>query len=211
MLNIITPLYRFDLLKKVYNSILFNDDIRWHISKSTCREKLNYDFLKTDKRIILYNVDCVDSDTTMKRNTVFENIKDGYFCLLDDDTIFHENMYMKYLECKDNNYIGMVVGQQLNINNSIRLRASKPLFGKIDTGNVISHYSCLTECKWPKTHIPKVNQKDFLFWDSVYKFYNEKCELWNQPISYYNKLNNQKNGTEKKTILHITGTGKKIN
>ena len=49
-LHIITPLYRFDLLEKVYNSILINDDIIWHISKSKYREDLNYDFLKNDKR-----------------------------------------------------------------------------------------------------------------------------------------------------------------
>ena len=51
-LHIITPLYRFNLLEEVYNSILMNDDIIWHISKSNKREELDYDFLKKDKRII---------------------------------------------------------------------------------------------------------------------------------------------------------------
>jgi len=187
-LHIITPLYRFDLLESVYNSIFLDDDIKWHISKSSSREDLNYDFIKNDKRIILYNVDCEDNDTTSKRNIALESIKDGYFCFLDDDTIFHENMYMKYRECSESNFIGMLVGQQLDKNNRIRLISSKPVFGRIDTGNVISHHSCLSECQWPKTHIPKVNQKDFLFWDSVYHYYNQKCAIWNQPISYYNKL-----------------------
>lgn len=188
MLHIITPLYRFDLLESVYNSIFLDDDIKWHISKSSSREDLNYDFIKNDKRIVLYNVDCEDNDTTSKRNIVLEIIKDGYFCFLDDDTIFHENMYMKYRECVESNFIGMLVGQQLDKKNRIRLISSKPVFGRIDTGNVISHHSCLPECLWPKTHIPKVNQKDFLFWDSVYHYYNKKCAIWNQPISYYNKL-----------------------
>jgi hypothetical protein len=46
----------------------------------------------------------------------------------------------------------------------------------------------LPECEWPKEHIPRVNQKDFLFWDSVYNYYGRKCTIWNQPISIYNKL-----------------------
>jgi len=188
MLHIITPLYRFNLLEQVYNSILMNDDITWHISKSNKREELDYDFLKKDKRIKLYNIDCDDNEIYKKRNVVFDNIKDGYFCLLDDDTIFHENMYMKYLECVEHNFIGVIIGQQIDKNGKLRLIASKPIFGRIDTGNVISHHSCLSECRWPKTHIPNVNQKDFLFWDSVFEFYGKKCGIWNQPISYYNRL-----------------------
>ena len=89
MLHIITPLYRFNLLEQIYNSILMNDDIIWHISKSNKREELDYDFLKKDKRIKLYNIDCDDNEIYKKRNVVFDNIKDGYFCFLDDDTIFH--------------------------------------------------------------------------------------------------------------------------
>ena len=95
---------------------------------------------------------------------------------------------MKYLECMEHNFRGMLVGEQINKDGKLRLIANKPVYGGIDTGNVISHYSCLTECKWPSEHIPKVNQKDFLFWNSVYEFYGKKCGIWNQPISYYNKL-----------------------
>jgi hypothetical protein len=188
MLHIITPLYRFNLLEQVYNSILMNDDITWHISKSNKREELDYDFLKKDKRIKLYNIDCDDNEIYKKRNVVFDNIKDGYFCLLDDDTIFHENMYIKYLECSENNFRGMLVGEQLDFKGNRRLPASVPIYCRIDTGNVLSHHSCLPECEWPKEHIPRVNQKDFLFWDSVYNYYGRKCAIWNQPISIYNKL-----------------------
>ena len=188
MLHIITPLYRFNLLEQVYNSILMNDDITWHISKSNKREDLNYDFLKKDKRIKLYNVDCDDNEIYKKRNVVFENIKDGYFCLLDDDTIFHENMYIKYLDCVENNFKGMLVGEQTDSDGELRLIASKPVYEKIDTGNVISHHKCLEICRWPSYHQPGINQKDFLFWESVYNYYGNKCGIWNQPLSFYNKL-----------------------
>ena len=188
MLHIITPLYRFNLLEQVYNSILMNDDITWHISKSNKREELDYDFLKKDKRIKLYNIDCDDNEIYKKRNVVFENIKDGYFCLLDDDTIFHENMYIKYLDCVENNFKGMLVGEQTDSDGELRLIASKPVYEKIDTGNVISHHKCLEICRWPSYHQPGINQKDFLFWESVYNYYGNKCGIWNQPLSFYNKL-----------------------
>jgi hypothetical protein len=202
MLHIVTPLYRFENLELVYNSILMNDDITWHISKSNLREELTYDFIKSDKRIKVYNCNCDDTNTTIKRNTALEKIKNGYFCFLDDDTIFHENMYIKYLECVEHNFRGMLIGEQLDYDNKIRLIASKPIFRHIDTGNVLSHYSCLSECRWPESHMPKVNQKDFLFWNSVYEFYEKKCAIWNQPISYYNKLNpKQIYGTKKEKHL----------
>ena len=165
-----------------------DNDIIWHISKSKKREDLTNDFIKTDKRIRLYNVDCEDTDTTSKRNVVLETINDGYFCFLDDDTIFHENMYLKYRECLENRFIGMMVGEQTDWDGKLRLIASYPKYGRIDTGNVIAHHSCLTDCKWPKTHTPKVNQKDFLFWESVYNYYGKKCAIWNKPISYYNQI-----------------------
>ncbi len=188
MLHIITPLYRPTNLPKVYASIFKSDDIIWHISKSSKVPDPEYDFLKNDKQVKLYNVDCEDSDTTSKRNFVLEKIKTGYFCFLDDDTILHENMYIKYLECKEHNFIGMIVGEQTDNDGKLRLIASKPVYSRIDTGNVITHHKCLEVCKWPTNHQPGVNQKDFLFWESVYNYYGNKCGIWNQPISYYNKL-----------------------
>lgn len=199
MLHIITPLYRFDLLEKVYNSIFMDEDIIWHISKSNRREDLTYNFLKTDKRIKVYNVDCEDNNTTKKRNEVLGRINDGYFCFLDDDTIFHENMYMKYRECTENNFVGMLVGEQLDYENKLRLIATKPVYCQIDTGNVLCHTSCLKSIRWPEQVTPKYQARDFLFWNAVFEFYGKKCGIWNQPISYYNKLNNNNNGTKKKT------------
>ena len=188
MLHIITPLYRFELLESVYNSIFMDEDITWHISKSNKREDLDYSFLKTDKRIKLYNVDCDDTEVFKKRREILSTIKHGYFCFLDDDTIFHENMYIKYLECKENNFDGMIVGEQIDKFGKLRLIASPPVFERIDVGNVLANTKCLTKCEWPTTHIPGKNQKDFLFWNSVYEFYGRKCGIWNHPISHYNKL-----------------------
>ena len=188
MLHIITPLYRFELIEKVYSSIPINEDILWHISYSSKRELPNLPFLTNNKQIRLYTVDCEDNDTPSKRNEILKQIKDGYFCFLDDDTTFHENMYMKYLDCTEEKFVGMLVGEQLFPNGKLRLIASKPIFKHIDTGNVISHHSCLNECDWPEKFIWRVNQRDFLFWESVYNYYGMTCAIWNSPISYYNKL-----------------------
>jgi hypothetical protein len=192
MLHIITPTYRFELLGKIYNSICTNDDIRWHIAKSDRREDLGYPFIHHDKRITLYNVDCEDNEIYKKRNAVLEQITDGYFCFLDDDTIFHKNMYTQYSNYLARGFKGMLIGQQLKADGSLRLLAKRPAFCHIDTGNVLSYHSCLKEVQWPQTHIPGVNHKDFLFWDAVYNFYDKKCELVHQPISHYNKLNPMK-------------------
>lgn len=191
-LHIITILYRFENLEQIYNSILMDEDIVWHISKSSKREDLDNDFIKQDKRIKFYNVDCEDNDTTSKRNVILETIKDGYFCFLDDDTLFHENMYLKYRECVENRFVGMLIGEQLDWDGKLRLIASYPQYMRIDTGNVISHHSCLKTCRWPDTHIPKVNQKDSLFWESVYEYYGKKCAIWNGPISYYNQISKKR-------------------
>ena len=199
MLHIITPLYRFETLEKVYNSILMNEDITWHISKSNRREELTHSFIKNDKRIKIYNVDCKDNEAHIKRIEVLKQITDGYFCFLDDDTIFHENMYVKYKDCLENNFVGMLVGEQLDKDGSLRLIATKPVYCQIDMGNVLCSSSCLKYVPYPVELTPPYQARDFLFWNAVFEFYGKKCAIWNQPISHYNKLNNNYNGTKKKT------------
>jgi len=188
MLHIVTPLYRFENLEKIYYSINADLDIVWHITKSNKREAINLEFTKNDNRIILYNVDCEDNEIYKKRNEVLKKINDGYFCFLDDDTIFHENMYKCYYEYSLQNYKGMIIGQQLDKNDKLRLFANEPKYTKIDTGNVLVHHSCLSNCEWPSKHRPGKNAKDSIFWESVFEFYDRKCVLINKPISYYNKL-----------------------
>lgn len=188
MLHIITPLYRYENLEKIYYSILMNEDITWHISKIKSRELPSHDFLTQDKRIKLYEIEADDNETCKKRNIILENIKDGYFCFLDDDTIFHENMYEKYLQSKESNFVGMLSGVQLGPDGKIRLKASHPVFQQIDTGNVLCHYLALSKAKWPCEHVEIVTNKDFLFWTYVYRFFDFKCAITDTPISYYNMI-----------------------
>lgn len=200
VLHIMTPLYRFENLKKVHESIPKYSDIRWHIAKSSKREKINYIF--NDSRVVVYNVNCEDADTTTKRNSVFERILDGYFCLLDDDTIFHPNMYILYRKCVEASFMGIMVGQQLFKDGSLRLKeVVVPRHGQTDSGNVLCWNSCLRDIKWPENLTwPKdpIEGKggDGTFWRQCWVFYERQAKhhstanrrVIDEPISYYNAL-----------------------
>lgn len=188
MIHIVTALYYTQYLEDVYNSIYMDPDIRWHICKSKDQELPNKSFLKTDKRILIHDVDCQNNEPYKKKNAALDKIKDGYFCFLDDDTTFHENMYLKYRQCSESQFVGMLVGEQLDPKGKLRLIASKPVFERIDTGNVLCHHSALEKVRWKNEFIDGVNSRDFNFWNEVYEFYDKKCAITNVPISNYNKL-----------------------
>jgi len=188
-LHICTPLFRYEYLEKVYNSIPDCEDIIWHISFSSKNKEPNINHNKKNLIIKTYPVDCEDKDTVKKRNEIFKNIKDGYFCLLDDDTEFHIEMYNQYKKCLQNNYVGIFVGMQIFKNNKIRLMPSIPQNCMIDSGNVLAHSSCLEKCSWPlqkKTY----ENRDCIFWKSVFDFFHKKSIMFSKPISYYNSLKN---------------------
>ena len=184
MLHIITPLYRYHLLEKVYQSIPKNDDIRWHIAKSTQREKLEHDVIQTDARIKLYELECPDTDTVTKRNEIFSNIKDGFFYCLDDDTLFLEEVYSVYREYSLLNFKGMIVGQS-NLIKKIQLSVD-PKKSWIDTGMVLCYFKVLEKEKWEWTEIAG---RDCYFWSRCYQFFGESNTIFlDRVISHYNLL-----------------------
>jgi hypothetical protein len=182
MLHIVTPLYRYDLLEKVYQSIPKHADITWHIAKTSRREKLTHTFLASDQRIKLYEIDCADNDMVTKRNVIFEEIKDGYFYLLDDDTIFLDSLYAVYQQYSGANFVGMIIGS-----NSL-LKASYPILKaghpRFDTGMVLSHNSVLRAVTWDwHPTLPR----DFYFWSRCFDFFGkDSTVLVDEIISRYN-------------------------
>lgn len=188
MLHIVTPLFRYQNLPYIYSSIPSSKDIVWHIAKTRKRERLNFDFIKKDKRIKVYEINCEDNDMITKRNTMFDNIKSGHFHLLDDDTIFHPTMYDTYLKYKD--YVGMIIGKQLFQNMTIRLLESYPAHSCIDSGNVLCHSSILRKVKWQeRAGYEKFGCRDFIFWDNCMKSFGaDKVTLIPEAISIYNNL-----------------------
>jgi hypothetical protein len=190
MLHIVTPLYHYDLLEKVYKTIPKHDDITWHISVSNRREKVTYDFIYTDPRIKLYELDCADSDTVTKRNAVFEVIQDGYFYLLDDDTVFLPELYELYKKTNASGFIGMIIGSQIHyrykgyIKHAIYPRLH-PYIADIDSGMVLSHSSVLREVKWEWS----IEQRDFDFWYRCYLYFGDgRTTITNTVFSVYNAL-----------------------
>jgi hypothetical protein len=182
MLHIVTPLYRYDLLEKVYQSIPKHADIIWHIAKTSRREKLTNHFLTADQRIKLYEIDCADDDMVTKRNVVFAAIQDGYFYLLDDDTIFLDALYAVYQQYSQANFKGMVIG------NTNLLKASYPILKatqpRFDTGMVLSHHQVLRAVAWDwHPTLPR----DFYFWRRCYEFFGkESTVLIDKVIAHYN-------------------------
>lgn len=184
MLHIITPLYRFELIGLIYKSLEEYDDVLWHLVKSNKREDISENYTNNEK-ILIHNIDCDDNERGKKRKFVLDIIKDGYFCFLDDDTIFHKNMYLNYKRLKLENLQTLLIGEQIFKDGSIRLMANIPLVGSIDIGNAIANSSCLNNVTYPKK--PNITN-DFIFWNDVYNFYKEDFILVNEPISFYNFL-----------------------
>lgn len=189
MLHIITTLWRYENLDVIWESLKNYEDIIWHLSKVKDREidKKWYEI----PNVKVWDLDCKDTDTETKKNVVMDSIKNNneFFCLLDDDTIFHNGMYQEYLKHKNSNFKGMVIGNQL-YNNRLRLKASYPRYCRIDTGNVLCHTDLLKELTWiidPKT------AGDFYFWDRCFKILGVKNTiLLNATISFYNSLSKEK-------------------
>lgn len=188
MLHLITPLYRYKNLSKIYSSIPPNEDIIWHIAKTNKRKNLTDSFIDSNPQIKVYEIDCEDNDLITKRNTVFDEIKSGHFHLLDDDTLFHNNMYQVYKDYEDFN--GMIVGKQVYKNNKTRLNASYPVRCYIDAGNVLCHSSVLEQVRWEERDgYEHLGCKDFIFWENCFKIFGQsKTILIPDIISVYNQL-----------------------
>jgi hypothetical protein len=189
MLHIVTPVYRPNLLQRIYETIPKKEDVIWHISYLEGREnEINITGTTEYPIIKKYPLNCAEIDTISKRNASLSSIKDGYFCFIDDDTIFIDGMYELYQDLSLKGFIGLAVGEQMRKNGGKRLIASVPIYTMIDTGNAIAHHGCLQKCKWGFDEKNKTLPKDYVFWNSVYHFYNRECLLVNKPVSIYNKL-----------------------
>lgn len=187
MLHIITRAYRYSLLNGVYNSIPKHNDITWHIGKSSHRESFTHKFIE-DHRVIIYEVDCEDSDITPKTNQILEKITDGYFCFLDDDTYFHNNMYFCYQKFQKQNFTNMIIGQQLTKSMNFRLQPSIPIKGRIDIANVLCHHSLLKDTRFQTENEENKGCKDYFFWREIFEKNNNSAFLIMRVLSVHNGL-----------------------
>jgi hypothetical protein len=188
MLHILTPLFRYSYLEKIYESLPKNDDIRWHIAKSNSRPALNFEFID-DTRITVYSLDCDDTDVEFKRNFMFDKVKDGFFYLLDDDTIFLEACYELFKEIEKDSTIKMAIANQILFSKVLIQKAILPLIepiygGGIDSGMVICHSSVLKKVKWENVDFAP---NDYYLWYKCYQLLGrENTKIYQKEISYYN-------------------------
>ena len=193
MLHIITLAYRFELLSKVYASIPMHDDICWHLSIAKKRGIPNDDFIEKDKRIKIHLIDCEDDDFVSKRNSVFEKIKDGYFYMLDDDTIFINEAYNQYKQQYLKKENVLIIGNEIiRYYNKERILKANPLSEdpskvNIGTGMALCSSEVLKFVKWEWVPHGKTYSRDFLFWSNCFKHVGEENTIYcNKVISYHN-------------------------
>lgn len=188
MLHVITTLWRYENLEPIWESLKDYENITWHLSKVKNRE-IDKKWYET-KNVKVWDLDCDDKNTEFKKNAVLDSIENNneFFCILDDDTVFHDNMYKVYEHFKSIDFKGMVIGHQV-YNNKIRLKAFYPRYCFIDAGNVLCHTDLLKQLRWkidPKT------AGDFHFWDRCFKILGtENTILVDSVISVYNKLSKE--------------------
>ena len=185
MLHIITALYRPKLIKKIYESLPDEQDITWHIGVSIDKE---LDYIPDDIRVNLYKIDCHDKESWTKRQACLDKVDNGYYCFLDDDTIFHNQMYQEYKSLKSSNYKGMIIGKQVNKDGKKRLKPTTPKFCQIDIGNVLCHHSANEHIKFPSELKNKSTARDYEYWRDIYEFYKKQAVLIYKTISIYNGL-----------------------
>lgn len=184
MLHLVTPLFRYDLLPRVYESLPPHDDVVWHLAKTSRRPPLTHAFIAGDPRIRVYDIDCDDADIVTKRNTVFAAITDGYFYLLDDDTICVDELYRVYREYSAAGFEGMIVGGS-NLNGA-RQPTTDPALNRLDTGAVICFHAVLRHVQWAWS---RDYARDRLFWSRCFAFYGpERTVVVDRTIAAYNHL-----------------------
>lgn len=159
MLHIVTPWFRHDLLPAVYATLPPHEDITWHLVKTSRRPTPPHPCLSTDRRLRLHDTDCDDADIVAKRNAAFAHIADGYFYLLDDDTIFIDAVYRTYRRLADEGFDGMVIGHTTL--RRARRPSPDPAANQLDAGAVVCHHGVLRHLRW-ETH-PAV-ARDVWFW-----------------------------------------------
>jgi hypothetical protein len=171
----------------MYESLPDAQDITWHIGISIEAED-SASYIPNDIRVHPYIINCKDKESWTKRQVCLEYVTDGYYCFLDDDTTFYDQLYQEYKLLRSSKYKGMVIGEQVKKDGTKRLKANVPMFCQIDIGNVICHHSANKHVKFPSVLKSTPSARDYEYWRDVYEFYNNEALLIKKSISVYNNL-----------------------
>ncbi len=194
-LHICTISQRNDFLETIHRtSIPYGPDIKWHIARSVYNP-VTYNF-NGDSRVHIHELTCDDSDTPFKMNYIFDNIintdSNSYFCILDDDTLFHSGMYEVYKQYRNIDKKFMVIGRQEDKNGITRLYGTLPVECAIDSGNVLCHSHVLVPERWSSQHWDDKLHADYEFWFRCYKHFRlQLTDITDKTISIYNKFSDK--------------------
>lgn len=182
MLHIVTPWFRYELLPEVYATLPPHDDVTWHVVKTARRPTPAHPFLDADPRIRLREIDCDDTDIVAKRNAAFNRIDDGWFYLLDDDTICLAAVYRTYRAMQAEGFEGMTIGHTTLTR--ARQPTLDPTSNHFDAGAVVCHHSVLRQVRW-EAH-PSV-ARDIWFWTRCFAVLGPaRTRLVDETLSVYN-------------------------
>lgn len=173
MLHLVTPLFRLEHLDHIYASWTAYPDVVWHIAKIRSRPALTNAFL-ADPRVRIYELDCPDNDTITKRNHIFDQIQEGHFYLLDDDTRPHPNLYPLYEQYRDEGNVGMLMGGTYRRKTGVTHKGVLPvgMHTIVDTGMGLSHHIVLRHVRWAYR---EGAANDKFFWHRCYLFFGPEA------------------------------------
>ena len=189
-LNILTVLFRKEFLEKQIESIPNRNDINWIICKTKFWGELPEKIKNNNKNFstTVAEVDCEETfqNFITKINKGMSFIEDGFFYLLDDDNIVHENMIYFYDTHKQ---YDMIIGKQIYKNGNLHVYAHIPQQDHIDMGNVICTTRILKDVNYFNNVDKSMSSYDGQFWRQCYsKLKRENVLLTDDAIFYYNGL-----------------------
>lgn len=162
MLHLITPLYRYNNIKIVYQTIKYQlDDYCWHLIEGSNKiGEENLDFLREDERVKFYKINTEHIWGHEQRNYFITNIggDDNDWCyFLDDDNILTPDLVNTYHEEMHTNTDLVLFTQKKGLTDIIRLYSSVNhlSLGNCDIGSFIIRYRLMK-----KTIIPYIDQRN---------------------------------------------------
>lgn len=177
-LTIITPSYRIDNIKNIYESINFNYVNEWIIVYDGNKIKENPRLFQNDKIKEYVYTDNKSCFGNAQRNFALNNIsnKNTYVYFLDDDNIIHPEIY-NLLEFLDNDKFYTFVQHN-------RMHGDTIQIGKIDTAMILIDCNLCKDIRWTLDKY----EADGIF---ICECFNKNQDKWiyvNNVLCYYNKL-----------------------
>jgi hypothetical protein len=179
-LNIITPCTRPENLKRISESInIPTEHYRWIVVFDM--DKVNPELIPDNCEYHYYRnpESKVGND---QRNYALDFIKDGKVYFLDDDTLFHPELWDS-VKNYDNDFISFA---QSDKNNNIRVTGQKIMVNHIDSGCVVLSRELIGNTRWNK----ELYNADGVFF--VENYNKSKTYGYIQKVlSIYNQLRNE--------------------